>query len=75
VRLLGAVSDRGIIGERVSAIGDGLLAMGDGLLTIGDEVLSGDKLIRLSDNTISDESGIASPSKSRAWDRVGKRKV
>jgi hypothetical protein len=49
--------------------------MGDGLLAIGDEVVSGDKLIRLSDNTINDESGIASPSKSRAWDRVGKRKV
>jgi hypothetical protein len=58
---IGVVSDRGVIGDRVSAIGD--------------ETLSDDEAMRLSGNTIRDESGIASVSKSRAWDRVGKRKV
>jgi hypothetical protein len=63
---IGAVSDRGVIGNE---------AIGDGLLAIGDETLSDDEAMRLSGNTIRDESGIASASKSRAWDRVGKRKV
>ena len=45
---IGAVSDRGVIGDRVSAIGD--------------ETLSDDEAMRLSGNTIRDESGIASAS-------------